>query len=1091
MKLKNFLSKLYVAIALIATCSLQAQLNNFTIGATTTAQTCLGNGSINFTVSGNNPGAALEFAVFLLPNTTTPFTTVTTMSAQNLVAGDYKIVATQTLNGNSNTAMTTATVGDNTAPLAYTLNITNVSCNANGSITVNVTSGTATQYEIISGPETAPLQPSNVFSGLPAGQYAVRVHDNCGDAFVTTVQLVEAAGTMSVFADANYLEPVSCNTVAVKHYYSSDTEIIWPLSFQYIINPPGVGANVIVNTAPEPGNGNVIVTTIPLYYNQAYTYDIKVTDGCGNVFTFYSFIVPAISMDYDLKFSFDGCTPELLIVDEQEFMTYPVTLNFTAAPAAFNPITYNATYPVFEATENLMFSLDGSPLPLGSYSLTITDACNRVKQKSVVVTNNSIPPKVVVQAPGCVLGSVKIEPAGKATVEIKMISAPAAYEGPLPKDLMGYMGTDGSFLLEDLPPGDYTFYLKDECGYEFTMPFTITISPVQIVLTNMTGCSEGYGSVSLRAYQDEFTQLVITAAPDGFAEALPFDASGLISNGGLYMNGLPAGDYTYTYTTENCAVSGTGSMAVTGYTETANDIDVIANCGSFDLYINNQSNITFSAQYYWLQKYDAETGFWGHPETGEPSTQGNVWQGNAVALNNDVLNLNLPYTGQFRVVKTFYVFGTEDGGTIQTCNLVLGEFTFTGAPSITAAYSFPCDNGLAEVIVVAEGVAPLTYEITSKNGVPFTVDNGAQNVFLALQKAVYNFRVTDACNNLVNVLFDVSVLEPLAIEGGPFCNNQPGQLSLPQFTFLLYEWYREDDPDTILSTGNTLDFAAFNSAVDAGGYRVHLVSVTPGSCIDFVLEYNLTQAAMPQAGLDNAFSLCNSSDINLNDLLVQPCQTGGIWQDVSNTGQLDGSIFSTVGIGEGSYMFEYVVDLCDTTDEAVITVQLVGDESFPVLLEGQCVNERYIISIVNTEVVGESQPVTWSGPEGFSYTGPETSIDVTNLPVGNYGVLVTNANGCRASKTLPVGNTNCSIPRGISPNGDEWNNSFDLSNLDVQHLIIFNRYGLNVYEADNYVDEWHGQSDSGDLPTGTYYYVATLSAGLQKTGWVYVQREIK
>ena len=103
---------------------------------------------------------------------------------------------------------------------------------------------------------------------------------------------------------------------------------------------------------------------------------------------------------------------------------------------------------------------------------------------------------------------------------------------------------------------------------------------------------------------------------------------------------------------------------------------------------------------------------------------------------------------------------------------------------------------------------------------------------------------------------------------------------------------------------------------------------------------------------------------------------------------------------------------------------------------------------------------------------------------------MTNGEGCTAEALIPVDNTSCSIPRGVSPNSDGWNDSFDLSNLDVREIKIFNRYGLKVYEAQNYIDEWRGQSDKGDLPTGTYYYVITLSAGKQVTGWVYLQREI-
>jgi gliding motility-associated-like protein len=81
----------------------------------------------------------------------------------------------------------------------------------------------------------------------------------------------------------------------------------------------------------------------------------------------------------------------------------------------------------------------------------------------------------------------------------------------------------------------------------------------------------------------------------------------------------------------------------------------------------------------------------------------------------------------------------------------------------------------------------------------------------------------------------------------------------------------------------------------------------------------------------------------------------------------------------------------------------------------------------------------------------------------------------------------CDVPKGVSPNGDQWNETFNLTGMCVEHLKIFNRYGMQVYEAQNYTNEWHGQSDAGNLPAGTYYYYIALASGETKTGWVYLQ----
>ena len=118
--------------------------------------------------------------------------------------------------------------------------------------------------------------------------------------------------------------------------------------------------------------------------------------------------------------------------------------------------------------------------------------------------------------------------------------------------------------------------------------------------------------------------------------------------------------------------------------------------------------------------------------------------------------------------------------------------------------------------------------------------------------------------------------------------------------------------------------------------------------------------------------------------------------------------------------------------------------------------------------------------------GNTSSITITNE--GNYSLELSN-NGCSEEKPITVANILCSIPKGISPNGDGDNDIFDLSNLNVQRLQIFNRYGIEVYSKRDYTNEWVGKSNSREeLPDGTYYFVVTFPNGKTKTGWVYINK---
>jgi gliding motility-associated-like protein len=106
-------------------------------------------------------------------------------------------------------------------------------------------------------------------------------------------------------------------------------------------------------------------------------------------------------------------------------------------------------------------------------------------------------------------------------------------------------------------------------------------------------------------------------------------------------------------------------------------------------------------------------------------------------------------------------------------------------------------------------------------------------------------------------------------------------------------------------------------------------------------------------------------------------------------------------------------------------------------------------------------------------------------------VRVENTLGCAEIYKVEIRSGDCTIPRGISPNNDGLNDSFDLSAFNVKQLSIYNRYGQQVYSQSNYTRDWHGQADNdNELPTGTYYYFLEQGSGEQKTGWVYINREI-
>lgn len=96
---------------------------------------------------------------------------------------------------------------------------------------------------------------------------------------------------------------------------------------------------------------------------------------------------------------------------------------------------------------------------------------------------------------------------------------------------------------------------------------------------------------------------------------------------------------------------------------------------------------------------------------------------------------------------------------------------------------------------------------------------------------------------------------------------------------------------------------------------------------------------------------------------------------------------------------------------------------------------------------------------------------------------------CTDESSFKVSYLDCPIQKGISPNGDGKNDRFDLKEHGVTSMMIYNRYGAEVFAFQGeYTDQWYGQDKSGKaLPDGTYYYVV-IAHGKTRTGWVQINK---
>lgn len=1156
-------------IFLFFTLNLWAQLPVFNLQLTATNETCTGNGTLTFATSNTAAGASMLYAVYLLPNTATPLTTTSEPTLGGLTAGNYRVVATQTLGSASNVQQQEATITTTIAPLAYVLS-GNIVC-LNGTIVVTPTSGNAVFYEILSGPVVRPQQPSNVFTGLPGGTYTIRVTDACNDALVQTFTLINPNADYAisgVFAPECTL--IDCHTVMLSTTIAagSGSSINYPLQVAYTVHPPSGGAAIIVSQTVSEGapDSQEMLHPLPYFGGQPYLVDVTITDACGNVIVKNGNWVDA-HLEVILQSGGEICDRNIKI--EACHFLPPFTVSFLSAPPGFNPALFNANHPgPFGSTPIVYAQYGPGEMPFGIYTVQITDGCGSIAQSTIELTEDPEPLYTAFPA-GCGLGEVQIPATGVLVGSVIITAAPPAYQPALPHDV-SFLISGGEFEIKDLPGGTYTFVVTSLCGG--TYEYEITIPPsgqLPVLSSYIRGCVQGYGSIMLSIQNADVVAASITGAPAAFEPSLPLDISSNIAEGRVYMNSLPQGIYTFSVVDE-CGTTRIVMLDIPGYDISEDTVQINEHCGSFDIALDYTVNEPAPHEYF-LQRFNPVSGHWEHPLTGahylegtQPSVQ------NSYPLINHFVNINIASVGKFRVLKVHkkYGNGTTDS---ELCVIPIKEFDFTGGPKITDAYALACAGGPGQILIIAQGMAPLRYYITSKDGQAFYLDNGTSNVFSGLQPGIYNFQVRDTCQNIVNRLFDFGTIPPPQIVQSILCDGQNGQLAVPNVSFLNYQWWNANNPSLILSNSNVLNFAPFASAVHSGTYVVRIYSNDPGVCSDQTVTYTISASGVnPQAGEGSEVWLCGSSgSVDLFDYLSGNYNPGGMWNETTSSGMQIGHSWLPVGIPNGAYTFMYTVNgLCSTSDTATVTIHLNPETPTPLAWVNPVICSLGTIELQATTIANATYQ--WTGPNGFSsqvqnpvinnatavnsgmysvmatvghctsaattvevivnpspdfrlvagcngnqyqiavvandpllnpagweyhWSGPE-NYTYSNNPAlisggqnGTYTVSITNAEGCTVVQHIEVFGTLCSVPGGISPNGDGKNDAFDLTGFDVLEFKIFNRYGRMVFEQDDYTNQWYGQDFNGNLlPDATYYYYIKRKTGEEQTGWVYVTR---
>ncbi len=268
-----------------------------------------------------------------------------------------------------------------------------------------------------------------------------------------------------------------------------------------------------------------------------------------------------------------------------------------------------------------------------------------------------------------------------------------------------------------------------------------------------------------------------------------------------------------------------------------------------------------------------------------------------------------------------------------------------------------------------------------------------------------------------------------------------------------------------------------------------------GSCTDAIDFMILTLVDLSSVNAGASGNVCG-----LNYELNAISDVGsGYWQKISGPGEASFSPSPTSAsaiatVDEfGTYQFQWNQNLGNCSGNDQVTVQ------FHKLPEANAGPDQ-VLDFTFTTYLNALTPETGIGQwelvsgSGHIENKNDPATKVSELQVGkNEFTWIINSDVCEdVSGNVIITVNDLMTPTVITPNNDGFNDFLEFSSLDEGigcEIIIYNRWGTEVYRNSNYQNNWDGRDHKNrELPTDTYYYIIKFSSGKLTKSFVEIRK---
>ena len=256
-----------------------------------------------------------------------------------------------------------------------------------------------------------------------------------------------------------------------------------------------------------------------------------------------------------------------------------------------------------------------------------------------------------------------------------------------------------------------------------------------------------------------------------------------------------------------------------------------------------------------------------------------------------------------------------------------------------------------------------------------------------------------------------------------------------------------------------------------GIYSASLVAISNFGCVDSIRK-NVTVNGLPDATITPSSSLqfCVGDSVTL--IAVADSNYAYLW----NAGDSIQMIQPSITVDSSA---TYILTVTDTITGCV------NSDSIVVIVNSTPIADAGMDSTIS---LGESIYLEGKGGLVYSWT-PSTGLSNSNIsnPLATplidtrYVLMVTDDKGCTDSDTVSIfvkPDYKFTVNNILTPNGDGFNDVWlieNIMNYPNNEVIIFNRNGQVVFQANDYKNDWEGTFNGSPLSDGTYYYVVKFT----------------